>query len=156
MYKNSIYIALRKVAGGNQRKLAVSYLFGIFKGREKSFQNSKDPLVDEGRNVYQSIDSIGINTLYNAESIYTSFIQSKLETNAYIPIKGTVEEVVLQMVKAKGLEKTLDQVGEALDDVLKRKPNFGAPLDEIQAGYIQRLEQKAIRDELSKYLPKST
>ncbi|MBD3249040.1 hypothetical protein GF336_03270 [Candidatus Woesearchaeota archaeon] len=68
-----------------------------------------------------------------------------------MPVKGTVEEKVVKMAEKFGIEDTLDKVGSSLAMLLENKPNFGKPVSDIGAGYVQRKEQKNILDLLSKY-----
>jgi hypothetical protein len=162
MYKNSIYNTLRDLAGINPRKMGIAYLYSVLK--EQRTPASRDPLVDEGQRVYVALDNIGRNTLEHFEGKYIERIKEALVENSYTPAAGSVREAITAMSKqypniaqevingeAKAypyLEDLISKVGETLKEVLENKPSFG---EDITAGKIQRYEQRAILELLSRY-----
>ena len=151
MYNNSIYKALKDAAGADPRKQAIAYVYSLVKGRDRRII-SKDVLADEGSNVYVGIDTIGRHTLQNFEENYLDMIKSRLSSNSYTPLEGTVEETVLSLFKRYDFEESLGKIGEELHSLLSKKPSFEKSLDELTAGFIQRYEQRAIKEALSKHL----
>lgn len=148
-YCNSIYRTLRFIAGtSDTRKLATAYVHALLKGRERGIL-SKDPIIDEAQNVYVGLDTMGRYTLDNHPSVYEAAIKNKLNENNNHAFKGTVEEIVLDIFNRKGFDNALKQIGSKLSDVLKQKPDLEKPLEDINAGFIQRYEQKAILKKLS-------
>ena len=150
MYSNSIYKTLRQTTT-DSKKLGIAYVHALMKGKRNNY--SKDPLVDEGMNVYIGLDTMGINTLEHFEEIYINEIKSHIDDNGYSPIEGTVAEVVLKILKKGDVEEGLERIGNSLKNlVIQRKPSLARNIEDITAGYIQREEQKAIKTELSQYL----
>lgn len=152
MYCNSIYEALTNVAGFKDKKLVLTYLYGLFKARDRRII-SKDPIIDEGQNVYVEVDRIGRTVLEGeeGEKKVTGIIQGKLSENEYTPLEGTVEETVLKLFKRFDFNDAVDKIGTSLAELV-RNPNFPRPIEEIGAGQIQRYEQRAIQKKLSEYL----
>ena len=151
MPKNSIYKALRTAVNGNftKRKIAIAYLYGVLKGNQRKIF-SENPLVDEGQNVYVTIEGIGRHTLEYFDECYVDHIKARLNED-HIVVSGTVEEKIIQIFENYGFDDSLDKIGSAVMGLLKQEPNFGKSVEEIAAGCIQRHEQKAILKALSKY-----
>ncbi len=151
MYCNSIYRRLTNLAGfKDKRKIGIAYTYSLLKNREDRVV-SKNPLADEGQNVFNGLGSIGHNTLYFDPERYIDIIKSRFENDNHLPVKGTVEEKVLDMADKFGIEDTFDIVGSSLAGLLNKKPNFGKSVYDISAGQLQRNEQKEILKVLSKY-----
>ena len=153
MYCNSIYETLRELAGvNNPKKLAVAYVNASLR---RCFDiRSRDPIIDEGQKVYVILDRMGRTILHTDEGqeAVIGIIKSRLSDNGYTPKKGTVEETVITMFNKFEFEEALGNIGEALHKLVKEKPHFTKPIEEITAGQIQRYEQKQIKKELSEYL----
>jgi hypothetical protein len=153
-YRNTIYTALGFATSecshdDKERKLAVAYVYALAKGRTNRVI-SKNPLASEGQNVYVAIDNIGRATLREHDDHYLTIAERALSNGNYEPVSGTVEEVVMNLIKQRGMDETLDALGSTLKSLVFSQPNFSSPSEKMTAGSIQRKEQDAIRAELAK------
>lgn len=150
--KNSIYGALENInskIGLHSDKLAIAYVHSLLKNSINMI-NSNDPLVEEASHVYVALDTIGINTLDNSSETYMSSIKDYLSEERR-PLVNTVEEVLLKVLEKNGLEKSMNLVGKTLTDLLSVKPCFDCDPEKVRPGNVQKYEQRAIKNEFSKF-----
>jgi len=151
-HPNSIYYKLKTLTPNcDEKKLAVSYVYALLNSRS-SINFSKNPLVDEGQNIYMQLRSIGRTTLDSFEKIYIDDIQMRLSNKDYQPRKGGVEKIVIDLFNKNNFKDSLKKIGNSLKKLVTEKPNLKKPIDKITAGKIQMYEQQAIKQELLKYL----
>jgi hypothetical protein len=139
--------------------LGIAYLRALF-GKGRNPPKSKNPLVDEGVDVYQGLKRINGHTLglnhkaylKNLEQLYSE----RLGNGSYTAREGTVEELVVKNLKDD--DKDLDmhdiaaRLGKLLKNFVVHKPHYGILIKNIGVGNIQRIEQKIIRRDLEKLL----
>ena len=150
--KNSIYGALINInnkIGLHPDKLALAYVHSLLKSSRGTL-NSMDPLVEEAQNLYVALDTIGVNTLENSSFVYKKAIINYLRED-HSPVKGTIEEVLLKVLKKNGFKKSLNLIGDTLSDVLTYNPNLDCQPEQIRPGNIQKYEQRALKNEFSKF-----
>ena len=150
-HPNSIYYTLRTLTKGDPRKSAISYVYALLNSRS-AINFSKDPLIDEGQNIYKQLSNIGRTTLDSFEKIYIEDIQKRLGNKNYQPRKGGVEKIVIDLFNKNDFKDFLGKIGTSLKKLVTEKPNLKKPINKITAGKIQMYEQQAIEQELSKYL----
>jgi len=150
--KNSIYGALRNInnkIGLHSDKLAVAYIYSLLKSSRRTV-SSLDPLIEEAQNLYVALDTIGVNTLENGDFVYKKAIINYLREERN-PIIGTIEEVLLKVLKKNGFKESMKIVGNTLTDILSSNPNFDCDSESLRAGNIQKYEQRALKSEFSKF-----
>jgi len=150
-HPNSIYYTLRNLTNCDKRKLAISYVYALLNSRS-AINFSKDPLIDEGQNIYKQLSNIGRTTLDSFEKIYIEDIQKRLGNKDYQPRKRGVEKIVIDLFNKNDFKDSLEKIGNSLKKLVTEKPNLKKPINKITAGKIQMYEQQAIEQELSKYL----
>ncbi|MBD3354574.1 hypothetical protein GF361_01155 [Candidatus Woesearchaeota archaeon] len=150
-YNTSIYRALNEAAGNNSRKLGVAYIHAITSKNRKIVSNPA--ILDEAQNVYGGVSNIGRTTLHSeeGEKRLVDDIEEAFK-DSYVSREDTVGKVILELYNKKGIEETIETVGNSLEKLLTHKRDLGRDLKEIDKGKIHQYEQKAIRKELSQYL----
>lgn len=150
-HPNSIYYTLINLTNCDKRKLAISYVYALLNSRS-AINFSKNPLIDEGQNIYKQLSNIGRTTLDSFEEIYIEDIQKRLGNKDYQPRKGGVEKIVIDLFNKNDFKYSLGKIGNSLKKLVTEKPNLKKPINKITAGKIQMYEQQAIKQELLKYL----
>jgi len=150
-HPNSIYYTLRNLTNRDKNKLAISYVYALLNSRSAT-NFSKNPLIDEGQNIYKQLSNIGRTTLNSFEEIYMDDIKRILTNKDYQPREGSVEKIVIDLFNKNDFKDSLGKIGNSLKKLVTEKPNLKNPINKITAGKIQMYEQQAIKQEILKYL----
>ena len=150
-HPNSIYYTLINLTNRDKNKLAISYVYALLNSRS-AINFSKNPLIDEGQNIYKQLNNIGRTTFDSFEEMYTDDIKRILTNKDYQPRKGGVEKIVIDLFNKDDFKDSLKKIGNSLKKLVTEKPNLKKPINKITAGKIQVYEQQAIKQELLKYL----
>jgi len=152
VYNISIIRKLTEIrgCGVSEHGLGLAYLYSLFRRGRQRHSKSKDPLVDEARDVYQGLEKISGYTLALNENVYLKNVEKLYNEDirsGNVEVRdGTVEKLIVEHLQNghKDLYDISHVLGKLLKKLSSQKPNYGKPLEEIGTGRIQRIEQRNI------------